>query len=188
MIAKWSKLPWLRLAAIFRYSTLPTIHRESVAEHTCFVVLNSYAICVDLIRRGYDVDMGATLRCAAVHDIDEALTGDFIRTFKYSDPSLTSAIKNGTRKLMATLELDPMLLRDWEDAKADTLEGHVVELADLWSLTQFASREVRLGSSYGRELLHRGEAVIRNRKWHPALTPYVEEIRRLASIEGGLSA
>lgn len=183
MIRSWTDLPWFRLAAIFRYSTLPTIHRESVAEHTCFVALNSYAIALDLRRRGFKIDIEQVLRSAVVHDIDEALTGDFIRTFKYSDAELTRTIKEATRKLMVSLPLPPETLADWNEAKAWTLEGQVVHFSDLWSLCQFATREIRLGSEFGRELLSRGEEVLKETKWMPEIITYVTELRELCREE-----
>ena len=181
VLRQWLSHPWHRLAYIFRYSTVPTIHRESVAEHTFFVMLWAYAMAIDLQDRGVNVSMELILRRALVHDFDEALTGDFIRTFKYSSRELHEAIVKETTSLMENLNAPRELLIDWKDAKGLDVEGQVVALADHFSIVVYAIREVKLGNEFAGELLERLPKVIEGKTWDPRVRIYAEEAVRMAN-------
>lgn len=185
-INEWMNMPWVRLAHIRRYSTQPVLHQESVAEHSFFVSLYAYALVNRLATDGrmtaestYRL-MRLVLLQAIVHDVDESLTGDFIRPFKYSTPEITSAIKNGTRKIMDALPIPREMFNAWASATDETLAGQIVKLADLWSVVMYARRELKLGNQYGGELIWGVSVVLKEPDWNPVLQPYVQQILNYA--------
>lgn len=178
-VITWEMGPWKRLAHVARYSTLPIIRKESVAEHSFFVALNSLAIATWLREKSIEVDVAKLLSRALVHDLDEALTGDFIHTFKHHNEEVSRAIHNTTLELMAESGLPTELMDHWHHAKYDDLEGDIVELADMWTVVSYSTSERELGNSVWR-LLHQG-AINRllSRDWHPLLRGAVNELLTL---------
>ena len=178
--------PVQQMAAVTRYSHRPVIRRENVAEHTWFVLFYAYAIGTDLRQRGYQVDLEKVFRRAIVHDLDEAVTGDFVRDFKYVVPGLAAKIKEATIHIFVKL-LDQMgigsrdaVYRDWEEAKARDLEGAIITLCDFLSVVAYVHREVSMGNrlvlpivaevrKYVREVFHDASP-----DHQRALDPYVQ--------------
>jgi 5'-deoxynucleotidase len=135
-----------------RYSSVPLIHPENVAEHSWQVAMLSYLIGLDLRRRGYTIVMGMLLGRAITHDVEEgAGTGDIIRSFKYRSEEIKSAVEMGGRLLMGDLmnELGQESLEfyeDWTNAKDGLLEGHIVALADMLCVVSKCVSEYRMGN------------------------------------------
>lgn len=137
-----------RLSYVWRFSSIPVTVPENVAEHSYWVTLYSMLIHMKLYEEK-PVDaplMCAILSEATVHDIGECVTGDFVRTFKYSDPKLKEAIDEGEAK-----EVDKNLEKPLVDAihqssqlaeknRIDYVKA-VVKAADFLSLFQFMRRE-----------------------------------------------
>lgn len=144
----------VRASHIVRYSTIPVHHQESVAEHSFYV-----ALYTTLMGRALSCEpsiVGAAVQYALIHDIDECLTGDFLRSFKYSDPLLTKAIHSGAEQAAGRIlqELgDPSLLGYWVDAKSHRASGMLVRFADFLSVGSYLFREASLGSAYAIRML-----------------------------------
>lgn len=141
-----------RLSHVNRYSSVPVQRRESVADHTCHVCLYALLIGKSIqADSGISVDFGQLLTTGLVHDLDEALTGDFLRTVKYETPGLRDALNGASVRVIQKMEKDlnvSGLLGDWEDAKDDTIEGQILALADLLSVASYIIEETYSGNRH----------------------------------------
>lgn len=144
-----------RLRYIKRFSTCRTVSTETVAEHTAYVVIYSA-----LIARWVDdntdmcVHLDKLLRRAAFHDIEEARTGDFPRSFKHRTIELRQAVEDAAKveamdifaQLTDDADAQGDLFHDWTNAKDSTLEGRILEFADFLSALAFVVEEKKVGN------------------------------------------
>ncbi len=184
LMKQWTIGPWSRLAHITRYSSLPVLHRESVAEHTFFVSIKSYLIGMDLLHGGVIIDFEAVLRHAIVHDIDEAFTGDIIRPFKYANPNLKTLMDQVTSEsLRKNLENTPTgqnMFSDWcTSSNYPSLEHNIVKVADLWSCVHYGYRELQLGNKFGTNIMVDVRQWVERHGWHDEIKPYSDGLIRL---------
>ncbi len=139
-----SKLNFLhdiyRLAYIKRYSNIPKIHEESVAEHGFFVA----AIVMDLHDR-YKFDLGCALAIAVAHDMPEMELNDAPWILKEKYPKIKQAFDECEREVA---EMLPTACRAGVLAydRNDSIETRIVHLADAMQCIQFAKVEVDLGN------------------------------------------
>lgn len=73
------------LDKIIRFNTMTRLKDETVAEHSFHAAFYAMILADLEIRAGNKVNVEKVLRGAIVHDMEEALTGDVIHSFKYSD-------------------------------------------------------------------------------------------------------
>lgn len=140
-----------RMAHVYRYSSLPLNRRENVAEHTFYATFNvlwMYEQLRDI--PGVDLDLGMLLKRATVHDLDESLTGDFLRIVKYGVPGLKSLLDSASGILVEKLEqqLHMSFRDDWACAKEDGIDGLIMKIADLWCVVSFIVEEIRTGNRH----------------------------------------
>lgn len=129
------------MAAIRRYSSIHLLKEESVLEHTGFVCMFTYLVCLELNAFNTYVDLGKALSRAVIHDVDEVVTGDIPRPTKYFDSNSIETFKKISEVGISSLikEMDASdsvqlkLREDWDNSKKDN-EGMVVALADLASV------------------------------------------------------
>ena len=96
------------------------------------------------------VNIGTVLSKAVMHDVEECITGDINRPFKYSSTdvaeTLHSAAIKATRKALDTLQLDGHVQHNlghiWHDAKDNTKEGRIVKFADYLSVLSYMAEEL----------------------------------------------
>ena len=138
-----------RLSYVDRFSSIPVVVRENVAEHSFWVVL--YSMMIHREVGGPAEALPGLLAYAAVHDLPECLTGDVVRTFKYSSPEMKSAVDVAEGAL--TKRFPPELLGTYSDAVAGTEDPRyglyvkeVVKAADFLSLYQYMWRERSKGN------------------------------------------
>src|SRR5258706_8989645 len=123
-----------RLRYVFRYSTTRVISPESVAEHSYFVAFYCMMIghWLNGDSEGVTVSMRKLLERALVHDLEEAVTGDFPREFKHSNKDVQEALKDASRigfvQIITALTGDSdlyidYLIKTWTTAKANSPEG-----------------------------------------------------------------
>lgn len=144
-----------RLARVFRFSSSPCLRTENVAEHTFFVIHMCLMIYEDLCERYPDskvlerLDLGILLSKATMHDMDEALTGDLPRPFKYFDPDTKEMINKVSERVFldyATKARLPLRTIDhWKDAKIGP-EGLIVKAVDLMQVVSYVHEEVHMGN------------------------------------------
>lgn len=137
-----------RLSYVVRYSSIPVSVPENVAEHSFWVTF--YSLLVHRALRPEDQQIvGAITTKAVMHDMAECVTGDIVRTFKYSSESLRHEIEKAEEKIVHDFppsmegiykSIDPMSNGEERYVKS------VVKAADFMSLHQYMMREVRRGN------------------------------------------
>lgn len=151
-----------RVRNVIRFSNSTRIKDESVAEHSFFAAY--YSLLLGQALRTFEdveVDFGLLLSRALVHDLDESITGDFIRHFKYSDNMLHERLDDASAVLMShafdstfygAVEakqdmLSTELLSLWKTAKASsTVEGDLMAFADFLSVLSYVMNEIDCGN------------------------------------------
>lgn len=143
-----------RLDYVVRYSSIPVSVPESVSTHMYWVAL--YAMMVHRQLEGpRDLDSVIMLH-GLTHDALESLSGDIVRTFKYSSEEFRQAVERAEKGLASMLPEEVRgLLHEVEGALASYgREEHwyrdyvldVVKAADFMSLYQYMWRERRRGN------------------------------------------
>jgi len=157
----------IRLRYTNRYSACRVNHRETVAEHSYYVVFYGLMIADWCVRTSViEIDWRALAIRLAIHDLEESLTGDMPRSFKYSDEHLLATMRDAEKfamveicnKVVGGFEHRPgertwasTLLYLWETAKDDTHEGRIVAFADFLSVMSFIVQEKRSGNRDAEE-------------------------------------
>lgn len=172
-----------RMHNVQRYSSIPVVRTENVAEHSWQITMICYLIGHDLQAHGITVMMESLLSKALTHDVSEALSGDIIRSYKHSSEQMIIACHAADRLNMLDLccELDgegtDSLMQDWINAKDSSLEGHIVKLADLLCVVSYCMEEHALGNSkidfVLRELY---TTTLSGYHTHTYLAPYVDPL------------
>lgn len=142
-----------RLAHANRYSTYHVNREENVAEHTCFVSLYCLLIGKDLeANTKSKVDWSKLLQSALFHDLDEALTGDFLRSVKYKTPGLKelldSAAENTIVSLEEEMDAQGYILPLWKQCKDKTVEGYILRIADFLGVASYVIGEFHSGNKH----------------------------------------
>lgn len=143
-----------RLDYVNRFSSIPVSFSENVSAHSFWVTLYSMMINNRVFGiSGHKVDQIIELKIlkkALSHDMVECVTGDFVRTFKYSSESLTHAIDKAETEVVQSIHSE---IRDIieggsisENDPDREYIGGVVKAADFLSLHQFLRREVMRGN------------------------------------------
>jgi 5'-deoxynucleotidase YfbR-like HD superfamily hydrolase len=129
------------MASLARYSQTRLVAPENVLQHSGFVVLACYFICLEVNSRATNederIDMGELLSRAIIHDFDEIAVGDIARPTKYHSSetvAMFTKLKHiGICKLVKDLHLEPAIatrvLLDHDTAK-EGRSGFIVDLAD----------------------------------------------------------
>ena len=148
----------MRAAHVHRYSAIPVNHKESIAEHSFFVAIYADRLAVDMCLME---QQSMILKAALWHDIEETWTGDFIRSFKYSNLEMKNQMDRGARKcafrvfdeiLRGQIHTD-LAIASWDDAKRDDIVGRVVKFADFLSVISYISKEAAMGNRYAALML-----------------------------------
>lgn len=156
-----------RLKYVIRYSNVPRVKDESVAEHGFFV-----AVLVMELHSTYDFDLGRALQMAIAHDIPEMELNDCPHVIKRKYPAIGRAYDLCEAEVMQTL---PPAVRDgamgYDNESEDTVEGLVVHLADVLQCRQYSKMEMQLGNK-GRMAEIHSESVARISRLKGALVSY----------------
>lgn len=139
-----------RLQFITRYSNIPRVRDENVAQHSFFVA----SLCLEIME-GLDktkFSQAKVLTMAISHDWAEADIDDIAHNVKRDYPAIKKALKVAERKAMAKY---PKYIQDvfQEYDETDTIESHIVQLADTLQCVQYLESEVNLGNRYMEPLL-----------------------------------
>lgn len=142
-----------RLSHIRRYSSIQVIRPENVAEHSFYCSLIAFAIATDArLNNVRSVNPERTAVRAMCHDLEESMTGDILRSFKYSSEELRACIEEAGRNRMRALSKDFGLAEGnvawaWRHAK-DGDEGEIVALADLLCVVAYVREERLAGNQH----------------------------------------
>lgn len=130
-----------KLSYIKRYSNVPRLHEESVAEHGFFV-----AAIVMKLKEEYTFDLGVALQIAVSHDMPESELNDIPWTIKDKYPKIKEAFaeceKDVLNNMPQSVGLGVMLFESQR-----TIEAQIVKLADAMQVLQYAQVELKLGNS-----------------------------------------
>lgn len=142
-----------RLDYVIRYSSIPALYQESVSQHSFWVVLHSCGLH-RVLSRHMNVEANVQelqiLRKALIHDVGECVSGDLVRTFKYSNPDLTKII-NVAEDAMVEKYLPEGIKAIITSSESPNEQDHkyekaVVKAADFVSLFHFMNREHARGN------------------------------------------
>ena len=139
-----------RASHVWRYSAQPMIQRENVAEHSFWTALISVTIAYEI---GHEYLAGEVALRSILHDIEETMTGDLVRSMKYFDQDTRDAIAK-VEKVFALMLFDKLggsgtiMSQIWEGAKDDSLAGQIVALADLLCVLAYCAQEIDFGNSH----------------------------------------
>jgi len=176
-----------RMSHVTRYSSIPVHRRENVAEHSWWVSFIAMLICDDLLNEGVEVFKGEVLQRAIVHDLDECISGDIIRSFKYRTESMRLAMHDASTENMKEItskmsKVGAGVYDHWHDAKDNTLEGDVVRFADMVTVVAYCREEYISGNRHIARVLHEMYTTwFHEWHFHKKLGPYADRLfpRRL---------
>ena len=155
-----------RMSYIKRYSNVPKLHEESVAEHCFFVA----AIVLDL-RSQYTFSLEDALVIAISHDMTEMELNDCPHIIKRKYPQIAEAYAICEEEVANQLpELVAWGSREF-DKVPSTVEAKIVQLADAMQCIQFAHVEVNLGNTGYMKVVY-DNSVRRVRALQEELQPY----------------
>ena len=143
------------VAHVSRFAGTPTHRRESVAEHSYMTAQYALFIGWHCQQIGGAVDMAKLLSRALVHDLDEAVMVDLPRPIKYANPLLREQWTAMCHTAVKDIEraLGVPFFQAWLEAKDDSLEGNILALADLISVTSYVIEELRFGNTFMQPVL-----------------------------------
>lgn len=140
-----------RLSSVWRYSSVPVVVRENVAEHSYWVAL--YAAMIHLRMDPDKGILGRVVLASLVHDVGECVTGDVVRVFKYATPELKAEVDRAESILSSRLEPEVRdlvsaigSLANPSESQWDRYVKAVVKAADFLSLFQYMRREAARGN------------------------------------------
>lgn len=123
-----------RLSCVNRFSSNKLSKDENVLEHTGKVALLCYHIGMSLSHEEFDIDIERLLSKALLHDIEESVTGDIIRTTKYATPEIVRAFKDGevaiAERLLNDQFHDEQAFEMWKVSKSGAT-GDIVAFVDV---------------------------------------------------------
>lgn len=161
----FKRLKILRVAArVIRCHTTPTIHTQSVGEHT-FGALNIL----------YTIDTAPSaqlVRFLLWHDVPEAITGDVPAPAKRYSKVLRAGLGEAEAKIIAEYDLMP-------DTDLTPKERDKAFYCDLMDLAIFAAEEADFGNAAAPVLMRRALAAISQRGLQ-GVTPAASDLYALA--------
>lgn len=128
------------LSYIIRYSNIPRIKDESVAEHSFYV-----AAIVQKLHDDYDFDLGKALNMAIAHDMIEVYINDIPHPIKRRYPDLAKLLKEIERGEAKNFPKSVEV--GLNNLTTDCVESDMVHMADAIQCEQYAMNEIALGNS-----------------------------------------
>lgn len=190
LLTRWMASPLPCMATVIRFSSFAFHHRESVAEHCFYVMFLSWVLAQHIQEMnnepmccgedtGVAIDYTKLLEKGLFHDLDESITGDIIRPFKYSSEDLRREL---TLASVAAVEDQfasmpgggPTTMLTWQSAKDDSIEGRIVDFADVWSVWLYLRREVDMGNRIAERKIALVAQRVDETKWHELVQPYAD--------------
>lgn len=127
------------LSHIQRYSTVPRVKSESVAEHSFFV-----SAIVIRLHKDYMFDLGKAVSMAIIHDWTESWLDDVTVPTKKLFPKLALAVQEAEAEIASTEFPEPVYELWLEHKEHFTVESKIVHYADVLQCLQYAKHEVVL--------------------------------------------
>lgn len=131
-----------RLTYIVRYSNVPRVNNEDVAQHSFLV-----SALLFQLREEYEFNLGSALIISTSHDILESETSDVCHLLKKEHPDLYIALKVAEKQAVKKFPKYIKIGIELYDGD-QTIESKMVHLADAIQCQQYAENEIKLGSSH----------------------------------------
>lgn len=128
-----------QLCYITRYSNVPRIKDESVAEHSFLA-----SAIVMYLHEEYVFNLGDALIGMVAHDIPECATNDVSHKIKKEYPEIKEALDRAEKKVAKEM---PEPVQDGLSIyNGNWIEGRICHLADAMQCYQYARHEISLGN------------------------------------------
>lgn len=141
-----------KMAMLKRWNQVNCNKTESVLEHTGFVAVYALYLC-----KMHDLDVGAVLERAVVHDFEEIITGDIPTPTKYANPIITAAIDEVSKSAardVSNMYFSGTIFYTWENAKNySTIAGKAIALSDCAAVAYKIRQEFLGGNEYFLEYI-----------------------------------
>jgi 5'-deoxynucleotidase YfbR-like HD superfamily hydrolase len=140
----------IRLKHTYRYSSVPVLVRENVAEHSFWTAIIGVAIAIEMQMSRQQI--GKVALKALLHDVEESMTGDLIRDMKYHNEETREAIASVENEFAMRIfeglgtTLGRWFESFWRQSKDSSPTGRVVALADLLCVISYVEHEWNLGN------------------------------------------
>ena len=132
-----------RLAFINRYSNMPRIRNESVAEHSFFVA----SITIQM-RQVLHFDLAKVVTLAIIHDWPEARIDDVSHKVKRDFPSVKQALRQAEAEIIEDYAPELQLHYRNIDSETQSFNHLILHLADAVQCVQYSKAEINLGNKY----------------------------------------
>ena len=132
-----------RLAFITRYSNMPRIRNESVAEHSFFVA----SITIQM-RQILHFDLAKVVTLAIIHDWPEARVDDVSHKVKRDFPEVKKALRQAEGKIIEGYAPELQVQYRNIDSELQTFNHLILHLADAVQCVQYSQAEINLGNKY----------------------------------------
>lgn len=145
------KLNYLdNLIHVRRYSSNLLIKDESVSDHTWCMISLALEYVPELKKRfpGSNIELTNVLAGIAVHDVEECLTGDIMRPFKYHDDNILQAIRHASDVVLMDYIGSERYYYIKGITSKKTVQGVLIKIFDLAQAGYKMKSEVELGNSY----------------------------------------
>ena len=160
-----------RLKFITRYSNVPRVRDESVAEHSFFVA----SIAMQLMDKFPDADRAKVIGMATIHDWAEAHVDDVAHDVKRDYPKVGRALKDAEAKVMKRYGIWAQELYE-EYEKGVSLEARIVKYCDIKQCVQYLQTEVDMGNKYMQPLLDDSQDLLQSYEIVPMARQTVMEL------------
>lgn len=147
-----------RLNCLIRFSNVPRLASQSVAEHSYSTTFLALVVADYLALKDVKVDKLRMLEMGLVHDVEEVISGDILKTLKHGgfkkelDKMNLQNMDYLLRMLPPPMEL--YYLAVWDEAKQrETLEARLLSFVDMLDRILYSLRETHLGNNYFREIV-----------------------------------
>lgn len=152
-----------RFTSVNRYSTSFLIKKESLAEHSSIVALVAISLWSDIVENPANYNMSPSdyfffveevkiadlMKCAILHDLDEAYTGDIVRPTKYFNESVRKefeSVEDATRRMIVSKFGSEFESIDYKNA-LPKISAQFLKLVDLITVIMKLREEIDLGNS-----------------------------------------
>lgn len=132
-----------KLKFVTRFSGDNLIQPERLESH----IIEMIGLAFDLYYGVGGFDLKQAIYLIVIHDIDEAITVDVPRPFKYHSEEFRKLLTKTVHDYFKSLGVDEEFLNDSESAKNIGFEGKLVKLLDLIQVQRKLNTELSLGNS-----------------------------------------
>lgn len=159
-----------RLKFVTRFSGDNLLQPERLESH----VIEMVGLVFDLYYGVGGFDLKQAIYLTVIHDIDESITVDVPRPFKYFDPEFRAKLGETVHNYFKSIGVDDEFLNDSENAKEIGFEGRIVKLLDLVQVQRKLQTELKLGNTTVTEMLSKVTNYIESLREDEKLTKYID--------------